>query len=51
MTRRRLTLPAWLAALDRLLLDAEALAESNDERARDLAQLARFMREQRPKGM
>lgn len=44
------TMPDWLSALERLLLLAEALADSDDERARDAAQLARYLRERRPKG-
>jgi hypothetical protein len=43
-------MPAWLAALDALLTQAEALADADDERSREVAQRARNVRLRRPKG-
>jgi hypothetical protein len=46
-----LTMPAWLSALERLITAAEGLADSTDEDARNVAQVARHVRVRRPKGM
>jgi hypothetical protein len=45
-----MALPTWLANLETLLVEAEALADSEDMRAQGVAQRARFMRVRRPKG-
>jgi hypothetical protein len=45
-----MTYPEWVAHLASLLLEAEALADSEDMRAQGVAQRARYMRIRRPKG-
>jgi hypothetical protein len=45
-----MTMQEWRENDEALHLDVEQLADSDDPRARDAAQRARFMRERRPKG-
>lgn len=48
---RPLTVPRFLEELDDLLREAEALADSDDDRAADVGRKSHWLRSVRPKGV